>query len=228
MSIPNKIILTYKNLDLVPEYVFTNLKKLNPDKEVLFFSDDDVKSFLLKEYDSSYVDFFNSTRLGCTKGDLFRYCYLFKYGGYYSDIDLKHLEPMRSYISESAELFTVHAAVGPKIFQAFLYAKSEHPVIKNCIDDLMNPESAKDYYYRTTDDMHKNITTYLELNNNQITPGIYKIKDSKQVVQIGQEVCINSSPLNGPLHSFACLFGNRIIAMSRYETYKTERGFKST
>ena len=37
--IPNNIVLTYKKKENVPSYVFENLKKLNPDKEVLFFSD---------------------------------------------------------------------------------------------------------------------------------------------------------------------------------------------
>ena len=66
--IPNNIILTYRN-DNIPNYVFNNIKRLNSDKNLLFFTDNDIVSFLSKEYDSSYVDFFNSLNLGCTRGD---------------------------------------------------------------------------------------------------------------------------------------------------------------
>jgi mannosyltransferase OCH1-like enzyme len=224
--IPNNIILTYKKKEYVPSYVFENLKNLNPDKDILFFSDEDVKKFLLEEYDSSYVDFFNGVRLGCTKGDFFRYCYLLKYGGYYCDIDIQHLEPIKNYVFSDTEFFSVNASVGQKTFQAFLYSEKDHPIIKNCLKDLMNPESAKDYYYKTTDDMYKNIKSYLGLGKNEkINSGIHKTKNDT-VLRIGQEICINANPVNGPLNSFFCLFGNRIIASSRYPSYKTEQGFK--
>jgi hypothetical protein len=215
--IPNNIVLTYKKKENVPSYVFENLKKLNPDKEVLFFSDEDVKKFLLEEYDSSYVDFFNSLRLGCTKGDFFRYCYLFKRGGYYCDVDIQHIEPISAYTVKDLEFFSVNAAIGPMIFQALLYCESEHEILKHCIEDIMNPETAKNPFYHTTEHMYKNVKRYLGLNNN-IPTAVFSKKETGKNIQIAQEVQINGS--------YACLFGNRIIAMSRYPKYKREEGFK--
>lgn len=213
--IPNNIILTYKN-DKVPKYVFDNIKELNPDKNILFFTDEDVTKFLLKEYDSSYVDFFHSVKLGCTKGDFFRYCYLLKYGGYYCDIDIKHVEPINNYIVPNIEFFSVNSAIGPMTFQALLYCESDNQIIKACIDDIMHPDTAKDLFYQTTEHMYKNIKNYLQLDG-AIAPQAYLVSKTNRVVQIAQEYKLNSI--------YVCIYGNRIIALSRYPEYQREVGF---
>lgn len=213
--IPNRIILTYKHKN-IPDYVIKNIKKLNNEKQILFFDDEDVVKFLLKEYDSSYVDFFHSVKLGCTKGDFFRYCYLLKYGGYYCDIDIQHIEPMYKYVEQDLEFFSVNAAIGPMTFQALLYCQPEHPIIQDCIVDIMNPETAKDPFYSTTEHMYKNIKKYLGFQGH-VNSGAYRRNDTNTVIQIAQEVMINNA--------YACLYKNKIIAMSRYPQYKREEGF---
>lgn len=216
--IPNKIILTYKDNN-IPDYVLKNLKLLNPDKEILFYTDKDVEKFLLTEYDSSYVDFFYSVTLGCTKGDFFRYCYLVKYGGYYCDIDIKHIEPISNYIVDNLEFFSVNAHVPPRTFQALLYCEAEHPIIKDCLLDIMKPESAKDLFYNTTSDMYKNIKKHIGFKDEILPNGIYDIKENSKI-QIAQEVKLNEQ--------YACMVSNRIVAMSRYPNYRIEQGFKDT
>lgn len=213
--IPNNIILTYKNNN-IPKYVFDNIKNLNPDKDIKFFDDENVVKFLLKEYDSSYVDFFNSVKLGCTKGDFFRYCYLLKYGGYYCDIDIQHIEPIDNYIVPNVEFFSVNSAIGPMTFQALLYCESDHPIIQECIVDIMHPETAKDLFYQTTEHMYKNIRSYLGITA-PIAPIAHQIQRTGKVLQIAQEYQLNSS--------YVCIYGNRIIALSRYPEYKREVGF---
>lgn len=211
--IPNKIILTFRNYD-VPDYVFHNIKKLNQDKEILFFTDEDVIKFLLKEYDSSYVDFFHSVKLGCTKGDLFRYCYLLKYGGYYCDIDIQHYAPIKDYIKKDVEFFSVNSgACANTTFQALLFAESDHPVIKKCIEDIMKPESSECIYYKTTSDMYKNIKSYLDIDGNYC--GDYNVSNGK-IVSIAQEMAINNT--------WCCVYENKIIALSRYPSYQKVGG----
>jgi mannosyltransferase OCH1-like enzyme len=204
--IPNNIILTYKDNN-VPKYVFDNVKSLNSDKNVLFFTDEDIIKFLSQEYESSYVDFFHSLKLGCTKGDFFRYCYLFKHGGYYCDIDIYHLEPIKSYITSDIEFFTINSgACKNTTFQALLFATQEHPIIKKCIDDIMMPISAQDTFYSTTGDMYKNIAQYL--NTNHLYPGDYVSNSNK--IAIGQELYSGQ---------WVCTYNSRPIALSRYPNY---------
>jgi hypothetical protein len=206
--IPNNIILTYRN-DNIPNYVFNNIKRLNSDKNLLFFTDNDIVSFLSKEYDSSYVDFFNSLNLGCTKGDFFRYCYLLKHGGYYCDIDIEHVTPISSYISDNIEFFSINSgACQNTTFQALLYCESDHPIIKNCILDIMNPTSSNDAFYFTTRDMYKNIKNFLSVD--EVISNDYI--DNDKIIGIGQE-----TPMN---NRWCCVYKNRLIAFSRYETYR--------
>lgn len=211
--IPNNIILTYKN-DSIPSYVFNNIKKLNSDKNILFFTDDDVISFLLKEYDSSYADFFHGLNLGCTKGDFFRYCYLLKYGGYYCDIDIEHVTPISSYISDNTEFFSINSgACKQTTFQALLFCKPDHPIIKNCLLDIMNPKSSTNTFYFTTGDMYKNIKDFLSVD--EVISNNYHINN--KIIAIGQEMPINNR--------WACIYKNMVIAFSRYQTYqKTDPG----
>jgi hypothetical protein len=206
--ISNNIILTYKN-DNVPAYVFNNIKRLNPDKNILFFTDSDIVSFLSKEYDSSYVDFFNGLNLGCTKGDFFRYCYLLKYGGYYCDIDIEHVTPISNYISDNTEFFSINSgACKHTTFQALLFCEPNHPIIQNCISDIMNPHSSTNAFYFTTGDMYKNIKEFLSVD--EVMSGNYN--GNNKIIGIGQE-----TPMN---NRWCCIYKNLLIAFSRYETYQ--------
>lgn len=206
--IPNDIILTYKNNN-IPKYVFDNIKNLNPDKDIKFFDDENVVKFLLREYDSSYVDFFNSLKLGCTKGDFFRYCYLLKYGGYYCDIDIEHIAPISSYISDDVAFFSINSgACKYTTFQALLFCESEHPIIKDCLSDIMKPRSTTDTFYFTTADMYKNIKKFLSVD--EVVSNDYK-KDNK-IIGIGQETQTN--------YGWCCMYNESLIAFSRYKTYQ--------
>jgi hypothetical protein len=211
--IPDNIILTYKDNN-IPNYVLNNIKRLNNDKNILFFTDEDAVKFLSKEYDSSYSDFFASLNLGCNKGDFFRYCYLFKYGGYYCDIDIEHVLPISYYIPENLEFFTVNSgACKNTTFQALLYSEAEHDIIKNCIKNLMDPSSFNDTFHYTTRDMYNNIKTYL--NEENIVSKDYN-KNNK-LISIGQEIPFNNR--------WACTYKNTLIGFSRYQTYqKTSPG----
>lgn len=213
--IPNDIILTYKD-ENIPSYVIQNVKKLNPEKNIKFFTDKDVVSFLLLEYDSSYADFFRSLQRGCTKGDFFRYCYLLKYGGYYCDIDIEHSIPISQYVAHDVKFFSVTSAISPSIFQALLYCVREHEVIHNCINDMMKPETASHPFYRTTEDMYTNIQKYLE-HDGLLSGGIYK--KGNDHLQLAQEGAIGGR--------YVCVCNQKIIAFSRYQSYTRGIGFKT-
>jgi mannosyltransferase OCH1-like enzyme len=215
MKIPNNIIVTWKDSN-IPEYVFSNLKKLNPDKEILFFTDEDVVKFLSAEYDSSYVDFFHGIKRGCNKGDFFRYCYLYKRGGYYSDIDIRHREPIKNYISSDIDFFSVLAGIADThMFQALLYCISDHPVIEKCIKDIMSSRAQRDTHLNTPEDMYKNVSKFIGRKN--LVPGTTTRLLDGQNIRLAQEVKLDDE--------YACVYRNTIIAMSRYVKYNRIEGF---
>ncbi len=80
-----------------------------------------AKAFLLEER-------------GPVKADLCRLAALFLRGGYYLDVDLEVVQPVRMAISVSFS--TVRSLVG--FFQAFLAASRGHPVIKTNLQLMMD------------------------------------------------------------------------------------------
>lgn len=215
--IPNNIVLTWKT-DFIPNYVISKIKSLNPDKKVIFFNDDQVIDFLRSDYGKEYVEFFHTIKAGYNKGDFFRYCYLYKYGGYYCDIDIEHISPISQYINENTNFFSIISCLAyGHIFQALLYVEPYHPVIKKCIDDMFqfgpNPPISQNYAGHTTTCMFNNIQEYIGLN---IRHG-YFVDQNGKGTQIGQEVH------NGDRH--LCLYNGLPIAFSRYINYTRENGF---
>ena len=72
--------------DELVQIILNKWKKLNPDFDILYFSDEDIKKFFENsEYNNSYKKLKN----GVAIADFFRICYINKEGGYWFDIDLE-------------------------------------------------------------------------------------------------------------------------------------------
>lgn len=214
INIPNNIVLTWKNKN-IPENIINNIRNLNIDKNILFFTDDDILDFLKTEYGNQFVDYFNTIKYGYNKSDFFRYCYLYKYGGYYCDIDIEHILPISQYIKNSTEFFTVISQIAHgHIFQALLYTKPEHSILKDCIDDMLkfgpNPPITQNYVGHTTTCMYNNVQKYLK-----IKPRHGYFIDTN--IQLAQEIIYNKRHL--------CIYDNIPIAFSRYQNYTRKDGF---
>lgn len=213
-KIPNHIILTWKNKD-IPKSVITNLQKLNPDKQILFFTDDDIISFLNADYNQQFINHFNSIEQGCYKADFFRYCFLYRYGGYYCDIDIEHIAPINTYVTENTDIFTVISQIAyGHIFQALLYTIPNHIVIKNCIEDMFrygpNPPIVKNYFGHPTTCMYNNIQNHI---NKPVKQGYYNDTN----IQLAQEILYYNRHI--------CIYDNKPIAFSRYQNYTRKDGF---
>jgi hypothetical protein len=216
MAIPNNILLTWKDRQ-IPNYVISNITKINPNINISFFDDNDIKNFLESHYGRNYVDFFNSIKLGYNKGDFFRYCYLYKYGGYYFDIDIEHVLPISEIVDKDTTFFSIISALLPgHIFQAILFCEPNHLIIKICIDDMFkfgpNPPITSSYIGHTTTCMFNNIGYFLE---DVPREGIFT--KNKEKICLGKERMYNSR--------YVCTYQNKIIAFSRYKNYNREMGF---
>ena len=64
----------------------SNLRLLNPDYEYLFFDDQAVDCFIAQEF-PQYKAVFESFRFRIQRYDFFRYLVIYKYGGFYFDLD---------------------------------------------------------------------------------------------------------------------------------------------
>jgi hypothetical protein len=87
--IPKRIIQTGRSRDLplLHRAAVTNIRSLNPEFEYRFFDDDDVERFFDTEF-PEYRRVFDSFRFPIQRFDFFRYLAVYRYGGFYLDLDV--------------------------------------------------------------------------------------------------------------------------------------------
>lgn len=216
-KIPKNIILTWKDSNL-PKYIIKKWKDLNPNFNIKFFNDNKIIEFLTQEYDITYVDFFKNIKFGCFKADFFRYCYLYKYGGYYFDIDIEPILPIKEIIDYKVNYVTILSKFDGHIFQAVLVVNKNNPIIKMCIDDMLYYGSnigidPPNTHPHPTKCMYNNIVKYTE--KQLLKEGI--INGNNQNILLGKEV--------KHYHRIAIRLNNKIFGYSKYTNYSRENGF---
>jgi mannosyltransferase OCH1-like enzyme len=94
MTIPKIIHHTYKNYELPDIYKTcqNEIKKLNPDFEYRFYTDNDMDEIMKKDFPEYYAKFNELPRM-IMKIDMFRYFLMYKYGGLYTDMDYLMFKP---------------------------------------------------------------------------------------------------------------------------------------
>jgi len=87
--IPARIVQTGRSRDLTlaQRASTASLKCLNPDFEYKFFDDDDVTAFIEDEF-PEYREIFDGFPFRIQKYDFFRYLAVFRFGGFYFDLDV--------------------------------------------------------------------------------------------------------------------------------------------
>ena len=87
--IPGTIIQTgpSRDLPLLHRAVAANIRLLNPEFEYRFFDNDDVVQFFDREF-PEYRKTFDAFKFRIQKYDFFRYLAVYRFGGFYLDLDL--------------------------------------------------------------------------------------------------------------------------------------------
>ena len=210
--IPNDIIFIWcspgDQKKKIPQDIFDKWYRLNPSFNIKIFKDKEINKFFDDYYDSTYLKFFNEISEGKFKADFFRYCYLYKKGGYYIDIDTEPLLPIKDVLNKNCDFFTVVSLTNGHIAQGLLFSIPQNIIIKECIDSMMNYGSnfnvngMSEYYYPTK-------TLYRILNKNlecSIKPGFFYFNNMN--IQLGEEVLSDK------------LFFKKIYRIGRRESVK--------
>jgi inositol phosphorylceramide mannosyltransferase catalytic subunit len=89
MKIPMRIIQTGNEVDqpLRNRAMMTNIRLLNPDFDYLFFDDTQAQEFITREF-PQYRLVFESFKYPIQRYDFFRYLAVYRYGGFYFDLDV--------------------------------------------------------------------------------------------------------------------------------------------
>jgi hypothetical protein len=145
--IPERIIQTGpKNLSICSRAGMANARLLHPNFEYLFFDDDAVERFLREEF-PQYLEAFHSFPFRIQRYDFFRYLAVYRYGGFYFDVDVLLAEPLTPLVVNGCvfcfeeltdsdyfwESFRMDWQIGNYAFGA----EAGHPFLKAIIDNCL-------------------------------------------------------------------------------------------
>jgi mannosyltransferase OCH1-like enzyme len=146
-KIPKIIHLTAKYKSNTNIIQINYLKKINPEFEVHFYNDELCKKFLLENYNKKFVDCFLNIKLGEHKADFFRYCILYKYGGYYIDTDNWPVIKLDKLINNDCDLISTLCKMNSfpdndkynqnHIHNGFIACKPELIIMKDLIEYII-------------------------------------------------------------------------------------------
>lgn len=118
---------------------------LHPEYDFLFFDDEACEDFIEKHFEHDIQEAFLQIIPGAFRADLFRYCYLYIYGGIYLDINKKFLVNLSTFIEPIHDMVLVQDRMPKGIFQAFIAIVPKHPLmyntIKTCVHNIQNKVS---------------------------------------------------------------------------------------
>ena len=207
----------------IPTYYIEKLKYINKDKEVHLFTDDLIEKFFVNNYEKKYFDFYSKLKFGMYKADFFRYCYLYKFGGCYLDIDIENVNSI-NYILDNDynyDFVSVLSIIKEHITQCILLVKKENKIIKMCIDDMfyygpnigIDPPNKYPYIGHPTKCMYDNICKFTELE--KLNEGLICYDNIK--ILLGIEKIIDKR--------YKLFINNKFLGYSKYENYSRSDGF---
>ncbi len=229
-NITKKIYMSYKTKN-IPDYIIPTWMKLNPTYDVVLYDNMDCVNFLRTYYDQKYVDIFNYIKDGPIKADSWRMCILYKFGGIYTDIDIKPIIPIKDFIEKDVIFLTCLSSYGIIGIRDFIgitlnphFIISNEPgniVLKYCIDMYIDKYDNKDKYsywdWSITGIMRQAVDKHFGY---KITKeGVYTDKNGYKY-QFLQEV----RPLFQNDKKHYCKYDNKIILYNRYDDY-TDHSF---
>lgn len=204
MLIPKHILqiaIGKEYLNRLPvEIIKNNLLDLNPSFEYTLLTDSTCEEFLNNNF-KNYIEPFKQLRLPQHKSDLIRMLYLYKFGGYYVDIDLLptvSFDTLNTMMNSPICFFTVGAhtnylGVNDALANGFIGTIPENVLFMEFINGILrniNPPDFGDYIrmmYSTIVSHVGNIIPYTSINN------MYILKE-EHVSNTNEKYIINSKP----------------------------------
>jgi hypothetical protein len=155
-EIPKIIVQTYKNKNVIPSKVYNNIKKFAPNYKHIIFDDLECIDFLNKYYEKKIVYTFNKLK-GAHKADLFRYCFLYKYGGVYLDIKTEILKPINQTFCKNYT-YSVLSIINDSVYQGIIATPPKNKIFLKLINfmvKLVDSELKYPYIVFTVDFFEK-------------------------------------------------------------------------
>lgn len=141
------IISTIKDKSTIPDYIYENRKKYAPNSKYIVFDDNECIQFLLKHYGTDYVNKFNTIRNGAHKADLFRYAYLYKYGGLYVDIKTVFIKDISTIFKDKNMSYFVITPKSNTLYNGIIYTPPKNEMIFKMLQSTLTIHNSDEYFY---------------------------------------------------------------------------------
>jgi len=151
-KIPKVIYQTWSSKDLPPKMAdcVARLKKSNPGFKYELYDDVDCKEFIKTEFEPDVLEAYEKLIPGAFKADLWRYCILYKRGGFYIDIKFQcepgfSLDPTKSslYVREYNHNGT--GLYDHIVYTGVIGSRPNNPLFMDCIKQIV--KNVKNKYY---------------------------------------------------------------------------------
>lgn len=123
----------------------------NPEYAYFFYTDVDARDMIKTYFDKDVLKAYDKLIPGAFKADLFRYCCLYLNGGVYLDMNKSFVVPITEFVKPNLTFISCidqFNFFSYKLFQAILATTPKHPVMKMCIDKIV--ENVENNYYGST------------------------------------------------------------------------------
>jgi mannosyltransferase OCH1-like enzyme len=144
-TIPKTIVQTWETKYIEKNFleIINKWKILNNNYKYLFFDENDREQFIKKYFNENVHKAYLKIIPGAYKADLFRYCYLYKNGGVYADIDTLPMNSLDDVVIDNIELIaTIDFNDNPNeshhnIANGFIAVRPNHPIMFKCIEQIV-------------------------------------------------------------------------------------------
>jgi hypothetical protein len=171
--IPKVIIQTYHKKEKIPKKVYDNIKEFAPEYKHIVFDDNECIQFFKKYFNKNIIDTFNNLK-GAHKADLFRYCYLYKFGGIYLDIKTELIIPLKDVFADN-QTYSVLSINKNTVYQGVIATPPNNPLFLKLINFMIKIVKRKlrvfpyiiftiDYYNKTKEYCEKEPSVGINTN----------------------------------------------------------------
>lgn len=135
-----------ENIPIVYKDAIISWKK-QPGFQYVYYDDIACKKFLQMNFGKLHTNIFESIKIGAFKGDFFRYCWQYKMGGIYADIDSVCLVDLEKWLKQYPTVDIILARDDPSnkraFYQAFIYCRQpNNKLMYNCIEKVIDNVSS--------------------------------------------------------------------------------------
>jgi mannosyltransferase OCH1-like enzyme len=144
-AIPKIFFQTWENKSFSENFqkIINTWKDHNPNYEYRLVDSEERASFIQEHFDENVYNAYCKILPGAFKSDLWRYCALYIYGGFYADIDTLCMGSIDRLLKEDTTFVAVvdlnrTAGEGThNLANGFIGSIPRHPILKYCIDRIV-------------------------------------------------------------------------------------------